>query len=133
MTKNEAQGVQLAAALRTLKRARELSRDKTGEDLIVLRDSCVQRFEYCFDLAWKLLKEMLEERHAISCTSPKTCLVSAFEQHLIDESELWAQMAKWRNLTSHIYYEKAADDVFANLDAVIAAMERLSNTTSEAR
>lgn len=125
MTKNESQHKQFSAALKTLKRARELSRDKTGEDLVVLRDSCIQRFEYCFDLAWKLLKEKLLKEHAIECSSPKTCLQNAFEQHLIDESELWASMAKWRNLTSHIYYEKIADEVFARLDEIITAMEKL--------
>ncbi|MBI2623633.1 MAG: nucleotidyltransferase substrate binding protein [Candidatus Liptonbacteria bacterium] len=131
MTKNGAQSAQFEKAFATLKEAWNFSRSKKGAEFTIARDACIQRFEYCFDLSWKLLKETLLQKHDITCTSPRTCLEEAFGQHLVDESELWAKMAKWRNLTSHVYYEEVADEVYKNLEAILAAMGKLSGKVKE--
>lgn len=130
MTKPDAQSEQFAKAVATLKEAWDFSRERTGSEFVIARDACIQRFEYCFDGAWKLLKSVLLERHGITCASPKTCLEEAFSQHLIDESNLWAKMTKWRNLTSHMYYEQIADEVYKNLSQIIEVMEKLAGRSS---
>ncbi len=32
-----------------------------------IRDSAIQRFEFCFDLSWKTLKAFLEDYHKMKC------------------------------------------------------------------
>ncbi len=130
MTKLHAQAEQFAKAVATLKEAWDFSRVRTGAEFVIARDACIQRFEYSFDLSWKLLKEVLLVQHSIICTSPRSCLEEAFGQHLIDASEVWARMAKWRNLTSHMYYEQIADMVYKELEQIIAAMEKLAVQSS---
>ena len=39
----------------------------------VVRDATIQRFEFFFELLWKVVKTYLKEAHAIECASPKSC------------------------------------------------------------
>lgn len=82
----------------------------------VIRDSTIQRFEYTYELAFKILKRYLE----MSSTTPaeidsktfKEILRLAAEQGLIDSPEAWFIYRKARNETSHGYDEKKAVVVY---------------------
>ena len=39
----------------------------------VVRDSAIKRFELCFELSWKTLKDFLAEE-GILCRFPRSCL-----------------------------------------------------------
>lgn len=80
-----------------------------------MRDSSIKRFEFTFDLSWKLIKEFLEENHKIICVSPKTCFREAYKQEMIEYDDFWIKMADARNLTAHLYKEEMADDVYENV------------------
>jgi len=81
----------------------------------IIRDSGIKRFEFSFDLSWKLMKEFLSEHHKIICVSPKTCFREAYKQGIIDYDDFWIKMADARNLTAHLYKEEMADDVYDNI------------------
>lgn len=77
----------------------------------IVRDACIQRFEFTYELAWKTLKHFLRTKD-IDVRNPKDTLKEAYSQGLIDEPELWGKFQEQRNLTSHTYDESLADEVY---------------------
>ncbi|HEX9873493.1 MAG TPA: nucleotidyltransferase substrate binding protein [Deferrimonas sp.] len=77
-----------------------------------IRDSVIQRFEFTHELAWKMLKLQLEAEGLIVRT-PRETLQEALQAGLIEDGNLWSDMQKMRNLTSHTYHEQLAEDVYA--------------------
>lgn len=77
-----------------------------------LRDSVIQRFEFTHELAWKMLKLKLEEEGLITKT-PRETIQEALQAGLIEDGNLWSDMQKMRNLTSHTYHEELANEVYA--------------------
>lgn len=76
------------------------------------RDGVLQRFEYTFELCWKMLKKYFEYK-AISCeASPRELIREAAAQSLIPSAAEWFEYLKGRNLTSHTYNEDTAKDAF---------------------
>lgn len=84
-----------------------------------LRDSIIQRFEYCTDLFWKFLKVYLEEVQnvSLSINSPLGIIRACVEAKVMTESqgERCIEMIKNRNLTSHIYREEIAQTMASQI------------------
>lgn len=81
---------------------------ETPETLSELeQEGLVQRFEYTTELAWKVLKDVLEEQgfHRDEIAGPMPTLQKAFETGLINRHDEWRKMIKARNTTSHTYNE----------------------------
>jgi len=84
----------------------------------IKRDSTIQRFEFCYEMAWKTLKAFLEWEGTIT-TSPRETLRSAFSSGLLgSEVQLWERMLADRNVTSHTYNESVAQRIADNISAV---------------
>ena len=76
------------------------------------RDAVIQRFEFTFELAWKVLKEyMTEQGILLNVTFPKSVLKEAYSHEIIRNEQVWLDMLKSRNLTSHTYDEKTANEI----------------------
>jgi len=68
------------------------------------KEGLIQRFEYTFELAWKTLKDKLEnDGIVLSKISPKTVVKTAYEAKYLNSAELWLKMIGDRNLMSHTY------------------------------
>ncbi len=76
------------------------------------RDSVIQRFEYTFELSWKLMQKLLEADRPLDDNSVKGILRESGKQHLIGSVEKWFEFQRARNLTSHTYNEDVAEEVF---------------------
>jgi nucleotidyltransferase substrate binding protein (TIGR01987 family) len=76
------------------------------------RAGIIQAFEYCFELSWKAMKRLLEERGKIANSPRETFRMAALEG-FIDDPELWFEFLKKRNLTIHTYQEHEAASVIA--------------------
>lgn len=81
----------------------------------IQRDASIQRFEFTLDICWKLLKEVLKEKHGIDCSSPKSCFREAYSQKLIEYDEFWLELVDLRNETVHTYNEKFAKEIYSKL------------------
>ena len=81
----------------------------------LLRDCIIQRFEFTFELAWKTLKTVFENEGLTGLNSPKTVLREAFSAELIKDDELWLDMLRDRNSTTHIYSEQTAIEICHNI------------------
>lgn len=109
----------LEKALTSLNRA--LVRAIAAPEDEELRDACIQRFEYAFELCWKMLKRQLEQE------LPNPAEVDGFsyrhlfrvgaERGLVANVEAWFDYRECRNITSHAYDAEKAARVFAALPA----------------
>ena len=91
------------------------------------RDGAIQRFEYTFELTWKVGKRKLEETGIIS-TSPRSVIRDMAQQGWIMDAELWLGFLRARNYTSHIYSAKLAELVFSHAQAFAAECSSLCQT-----
>ena len=75
-------------------------------------DGLIQRFEFTFELAWKLMKSYAEYQGTDKeLMGSRDAIRWAFENKLIKDSDVWIEMIKRRNDTSHTYDENTAADV----------------------
>ena len=77
-------------------------------------DAVLQRFEFTFELCWKVLRIHLSENEGIEVSSPRGALKEAFRQGLIEngEEQPFVQMLEDRNLSTHVYDEHEAIEIF---------------------
>ena len=73
-------------------------------------DGTIQRFEFCFEIAWKAIKAFLE-RDGVSAGSPRACLKEAYRLGWITDEPGWLEILEARNLTSHVYNEQMASKI----------------------
>lgn len=78
----------------------------------ITRDATIQRFEYTFELAWKLLKRYFKENNNLDLFNVKDIFREAGSQALIENVEKWFEYLEARNLTSHTYDENTAEKVY---------------------
>lgn len=82
----------------------------------IVRDSAILRFEFTFELFWKCLKawavKRLDEVHTAS-----DALEYASIRKIIStkEEEHGRQLIRWRNMTSHLYEENMAEEIFRHV------------------
>jgi len=67
------------------------------------------------ELAWKTAKEYLKEEKLGGLDGPKTVIQEAFANGLIDDADGWSQILNDRNLTSHIYDQTEAEEIFERI------------------
>lgn len=75
-------------------------------------DGLIQRFEFTFELAWKLMKSYAEYQGVDKeIMGSRDAVRWAFDSGLITDSDVWMEMIKRRNDTSHTYDEDTATEV----------------------
>jgi len=68
------------------------------------KEGAVQRFEYTLELAWKTLKDYLEESGLVlTVVTPRQVIKDAFAAKILVDGQTWIDMIDHRNLLSHTY------------------------------
>lgn len=97
-------------ALLSLTRA--IARHRLSPQDEEVRDAVIQRFEYCYELSWKMLKRQLEmdlaNSAAADAMSFKELIREGFERGYIERPEDWFYFRERRNEVSHTYSEEKA-------------------------
>lgn len=75
----------------------------------------IQAFEYTHELAWKMTKDFLQEKGNNDLYGSKDTTRLAFKLGIIENGEVWMDMIKSRNLTSHTYNEDTAKNIVADI------------------
>jgi nucleotidyltransferase substrate binding protein (TIGR01987 family) len=105
----------LERALASLGRATERSLREPGDEEV--RDAVIQRFEYCYELSWKMLKRQLEQELPNPGDADRMSFAELMregaERGLVAQPERWLSYRYQRNLTSHVYDEDKARAVHA--------------------
>jgi len=81
----------------------------------VVRDSAIKRFEYTYELACNALRRQIGEElggHVLAGISRKDIFRLAAQQKLIADARAWFDYHHTRNLTSHTYDEKRAEEAY---------------------
>lgn len=99
-----------------------------------IRDSVIQRFEFSWELAWKLLKIRLSQL-GIEALNPREVFRQALAAGLIDDGNAWSEAQRQRNLTSHTYDEALSIAVSAFVQTqglqMLAALAASAQTWSD--
>lgn len=100
----------------------------------ITRSGCVNLFEICFELSWKVMKEVLEN-HGYDegkTGSPKMVLKTAYSAGLIDDETIWIKALQARNNVAHSYNENIADSIISETKSDYVSMfEKLDKVLLE--
>lgn len=75
------------------------------------RDSLIKRFEFSYEMAWKLMMSYEKENGITEVLGSKDVIRKAFKMSLVSNGEAWLEMIDTRNKTSHLYDEEMVTDV----------------------
>ncbi len=84
-----------------------------ADDIIV--EGIIQRFEYTHELAWNVMKDFLYSKGITGIYGSRDSTREAFAAELITDGDVWMNMIKSRNKTSHTYNEETAMDIFIKI------------------
>jgi len=81
-----------------------------------LRDAVIQRFEYTYELCWKMVKRRVETDAPVpsdvDAMSFPALMREAAERGLVLDVTRWLEYREQRNVTSHTYNATKAQSVF---------------------
>jgi len=113
----------LASLERAIRRSTASPKDEE------LRDAVIQRFEYSYELSWKMLKRHLEQVVAdpgsVDQWSFKELMREAAERGLVNAVEPWIEYRHQRNMTAHTYDEEKARLVHESAQAFLGDAKAL--------
>lgn len=118
----------LTKALASLDEAlREYKKDPANS---FVRDATIQRFEYSYELSYKMLKRYLEMTEAnaeeIDQMPFPTLIRTGAEKGLLENSwDAWSIYRHARNLTSHTYNEQKAKEVCKTIPTFLSDAQYL--------
>lgn len=99
---------------RALSRLEEAINTPVTEQNSLLIDGTIQRFEFCIELFWKMLRRALLDS-GIESGTPREAVQKAYQAKWLNDEQLWIQMLQDRNRTSHVYEEEIAQEIFARV------------------
>lgn len=100
--------------INALNRLQEALQENSTEIVI---DGVLHRFEFTFELAWKLVKSYLEYMGMVETTgSPRETIQNGFKQGIIEDGEGWIEMMISRNNLAHIYDEQTSREIYNKIN-----------------
>ncbi len=99
------------------------------------REGVIQRFEFTFELAWKTIKDYLDEQGVgIPMPTPRQVLKAAFGFNLVADGDVWMAMLDTRNACSHMYDAHSFQSALASVvQRYVPALSALHDTLRAAR
>ena len=94
---------------KVLKRSLEIEKPSEVE-----RGGVIQFYEMSFVLAWKMIKDYLQEE-GFDVKSPRTAIKQGIQIELLDDPHKWMDALEDRNLTAHTYDEETAKRVYDSI------------------
>lgn len=76
-------------------------KDHTLDDLYV--DAIIKRFEFTYEMIWKLTKTLMNDVFEQKCYSPRKCFKLLIRLNIFTDKKFLWDMINARNLTSHTY------------------------------
>ncbi|MBR5913851.1 MAG: HI0074 family nucleotidyltransferase substrate-binding subunit [Selenomonadaceae bacterium] len=106
----------------------QIALKKNIEDDELYLDGLIQRFELCFELAWKVMQIFLSYE-GFSVNSPRSAIRKSFESEIISDVEGWINMLESRNLSTHTYDEDTARKIYKTvIEKYIFLLENFNET-----
>lgn len=97
-------------------------------------EGLIQRFEYTFELAWKVMQDLLKYKGYEFQQGPNGTLRQALADGLITDHDGWRRMAMARITTSHTYNEVEVMEVAKRIyESFAPLLEELEKKLSDER
>lgn len=87
--------------------------DHALNDLI--KQGLIQSFEFTHELAWNVIKDFATYQGNPVIRGSRDATREGFAMDLIDNGEVWMEMIKSRNETSHTYEDATATEIFGKI------------------
>ena len=117
-------------ALNALLEAVELAQQRPLSKLE--QQGLIQGFEFTHELAWKTMKDFLDYRGVSGVIGSRDAARVAFREGIVVDGEVWMEMIRSRNLSSHTYREEIANDIAEKiLNQYFSAFCKLKETLSK--
>ncbi len=75
------------------------------------KQGLIQAFEFTHELAWNVMKDYFFFQGHSNITGSRDATREAFHQGVIEQGEVWMEMIKSRNQSSHTYNQVVADAI----------------------
>lgn len=82
------------------------------ENNSVFKDGMIFRFRRTAELSLNVIREYLIQEHIININTPKNIMREAFYNDIISDDVGWLQILEDNNISSHIYDEDVANELF---------------------
>jgi nucleotidyltransferase substrate binding protein (TIGR01987 family) len=78
------------------------------------KEGVIQRFEYCFERAWKTVKDYMEASGVVfDVVMPRQVIKDAFAAKVLGDGATWIAMLDHRNLLAHTYNPAVFEEAVA--------------------
>lgn len=123
----DAEALDLSSLLNAVSRLEEAFAVPPANDLE--RDGCIQRFEYTYELCWKMMRRqmILMDVGDADLLGRRELFREAARRGLIIDPEMWFSFQKARNLTSHNYDADKAEETYKAALAFVPHARTLLN------
>ena len=74
----------------------------------------IKAFEYCFELGWNTLRDLLRSQGNATLLGSRDTLREAFRLGLLSDGDAWMLMIQERNLTAHTYNRATTESIAGN-------------------
>ena len=81
----------------------------------MIKEGLIQRFEYTHELAWNVMKDYAEYQGNPNVGGSRDAIREALQLKLVEDGEVWMDMIKSRNKTSHTYNEATAEEIYGKI------------------
>jgi nucleotidyltransferase substrate binding protein (TIGR01987 family) len=81
----------------------------------MIKEGLIQRFEYTHELAWNVMKDYAEYQGNNTIGGSRDATREAFQLKIIENGDVWMDMIKSRNKTSHTYNEETAEEIYQKI------------------
>lgn len=97
-----------------------------------VKNGRIQKFEYCSELTWKIIKRYLQLVHGIETKSPKDAIKEFYLTNNMSEQdyETLLDIIDDRNRLSHIYKEEFFEEILQKLPEYLKIMKKISGVVS---
>jgi nucleotidyltransferase substrate binding protein (TIGR01987 family) len=105
-------------AIEYIKREIKTNQEDINEVLDeIIKEGLIQRFEYTYELAWNVMKDYayFQGDSSLVIGGSRDALRFAFDAGLIENGELWMEMIKSHQQTTHTYDEETANEIYLKI------------------
>jgi len=114
----------------------EIEKDNVEDKILdeMIKEGLIQRFKYTHELAWNVMKDYAEYQGNSTIGGSRDASREALQLKIVEDGEVWMDMIKSRNKTSHTYNEETANEIYSKiLKEYYPVFEKFRNTMEEKR
>jgi len=116
-------GIKLTALGRSVTRLEEVL-DRQPDKARFIIDATIQRFKFTFELFWKVAKALLAMQGCIVIFPKETVCAAYGAGWLDDDDQVWLDMLEDCNLSSHVYKEEVADQIYKRIQTYLPVFQK---------